>query len=67
MEGVDATAKPAKKAPAKKKAVKPGAKPRRRKTDEVDKGAAEDVQPLLATLKDVRDEVEKIVAELKSE
>jgi DNA-binding transcriptional MerR regulator len=40
---------------------------RRRKTDKVDKEPAKDVQPLLATLKDVRDEVEKIVAELKSE
>jgi DNA-binding transcriptional MerR regulator len=39
----------------------------RRKTDKVDKEPAEDVQPLLATLEDVRAEVEKIVAELKSE
>jgi hypothetical protein len=31
----------------------------------VDKPAAADVQPLLATLKDVRSEVAKIVAELK--
>jgi len=34
---------------------------------EVDKETPTDVQPLLATLKNVRDEVEKIVAELKSE
>jgi hypothetical protein len=33
----------------------------------VDKETPPDVQPLLATLKNVRDEVEKIVAELKSE
>ena len=33
----------------------------------VDKETPKDVQPLLATLKNVRDEVEKIVAELKSE
>jgi DNA-binding transcriptional MerR regulator len=34
---------------------------------EVDKGPSVDVKPLLATLKDVRDEIDKIVAELKSE
>ncbi len=33
---------------------------------EVDKEAPPDVQPLLATLKNVRDEIDKIVAELKS-
>ena len=33
---------------------------------EVDKQPAADVQPLLATLKDVRDEIDKIVTELKS-
>ncbi len=32
---------------------------------EVDKGPSEDVQPLLATLKSVRDEIGKIVTELK--
>jgi DNA-binding transcriptional MerR regulator len=32
----------------------------------VDKEAPPDVQPLLATLKNVRDEIDKIVAELKS-
>ena len=34
---------------------------------EVDKTPAADVQPLLATLKNVRDEIDKIVTELKSE
>ncbi len=33
----------------------------------VDKETPTDVQPLLATLKDVRDEIDKIVAELKGE
>lgn len=33
----------------------------------VDKETPPDVQPLLATLKDVRDEIDKIVAELKGE
>jgi DNA-binding transcriptional MerR regulator len=33
---------------------------------EVDKQPVADVQPLLATLKDVRDEIDKIVSELKS-
>ena len=67
MEGGVEAAKPAKKTAAKKTTAKSGATPRRRKTDEVDKKPAEDVQPLLATLENVRDEVEKIVAELRSE
>ena len=40
---------------------------RRKKDEEVDKSPPENVQPLLATLKNVRDEIDKIVAELKSE
>jgi len=62
-------------------AAEPEEKPRapktssaRRKTpkktaaaSKVDKETPPDVQPLLATLKNVRDEVEKIVAELKGE
>jgi DNA-binding transcriptional MerR regulator len=36
-------------------------------TAEVDKQARKHVQPLLATLKTVRDEIDKIVAELKGE
>lgn len=54
-------AKPAKTGGASRKA------PKKPAADEVDKETPPDVQPLLATLKDVRDEVEKIVAELKSE
>jgi len=64
-------AETAKKAPATKKATKSASasktsSARRRKTDEVDKEPAKDVQPLLATLKDVRDEVEKIIKDLKA-
>ena len=61
-----------KKKPAKKTATK-AASPtrissaRRRKTEEVDKTPSENVQPLLATLKDIRTEIDKIVADLKSE
>ena len=53
--------KPAKTSSARRKTLK---KPVAAK---VDKETPPDVQPLLATLKNVRDEVEKIVAELKSE
>ena len=55
-----------------KKAVKTKTSSARRKIPkkpaeaEVDKETPPDVQPLLATLKDVRDEIDKIVAELKS-
>ena len=66
--------KEAEEKPAKKKAAPPKTSSARRKSpkkkaaaDKVDKETPPDVQPLLATLKDVRDEVEKIVAELKSE
>jgi len=58
------------KKPAEKKTA-PQTSSARRKTSkkaaaEVDKEAPPDVQPLLATLKNVRDEIDKIVAELKS-
>jgi DNA-binding transcriptional MerR regulator len=43
----------------------PQALPAPRRAAAVDKSAAADVQPLVATLKDVRSEVAKIVAELK--
>lgn len=71
MEEGAAPTETAKKKPSKKKATKSTSTTktstaRRRKTDEVDKEPAEDVQPLLATLKDVRDEVEKIIADLKA-
>ena len=55
-----------------KKAAALKASSARRKTPKkaaaatVDKEAPPDVQPLLATLKNVRDEIDKIVAELKS-
>jgi len=61
-----------KKKPAKKKTTK-AASPartssaRRRTTEKVDETPSENVKPLLATLKDVRDEVEKIIADLKPE
>jgi DNA-binding transcriptional MerR regulator len=64
-EKTDADKKPA------KKKTDPKISSARRKTSkkaaaEVDKEAPPDVQPLLATLKNVRDEIDKIVAELKS-
>jgi DNA-binding transcriptional MerR regulator len=64
-EKTDADKKPA------KKKTDPKTSSARRKTSkkaaaEVDKEAPPDVQPLLATLKNVRDEIDKIVAELKS-
>ena len=40
--------------------------PKKAAATTVDKEAPPDVQPLLATLKNVRDEIDKIVAELKS-
>jgi DNA-binding transcriptional MerR regulator len=79
MEGGGEKAKPKKKVQEKAEA-EPKEKPKppktssaRRKTPKkaaaakVDKETPPDVQPLLATLKNVRDEVEKIVAELKGE
>ena len=71
----DGGAKPKAKAKAKeepaKKATTPKTSSARRKAPKkavamVDKEAQPDVQPLLATLKNVRDEIDKIVAELKS-
>ena len=61
-----------KKKPAKKKETKAASSTRtssarKKKTEEVDKTPAENIQPLLATLKNVRDEIDKIVANLKSE
>ena len=63
---IDADEKPG------KKKTSPRTSSARRKSSkkaatEVDKEAPPDVQPLLATLKNVRDEIDKIVAELKSE
>ncbi len=65
-EKIDADEKP------EKKKTSPRTSSARRKSSkkaatEVDKEAPPDVQPLLATLKNVRDEIDKIVAELKSE
>jgi len=82
MEGGGGKAKPAKKVEKKaeeKAEAAPKAKPKapktssaRRKTPKkptaakVDKETPPDVQPLLATLKNVRDEVEKILDDLKT-
>jgi len=65
-EKIDADGKP------EEKKTSPRTSSARRKSSkkavtEVDKEAPPDVQPLLATLKNVRDEIDKIVAELKSE
>jgi DNA-binding transcriptional MerR regulator len=56
-----------------KKAIPPKTSTARRKSpkkkavaDKVDKETPPDVQPLLATLKDVREEVEKIIEDLKA-
>ena len=64
---------PEEKKPAKKRAAPPKTSSARRKSpkkkaaaDKVDKETPPDVQPLLATLKDVRDEVEKIIEDLKA-
>ena len=72
--GAKAKAKPKAKAKEEsaKKATTPKTSSARRKAPKkavarVDKEAPPDVQPLLATLKNVRDEIDKIVAELKSE
>ncbi len=59
--------KPAKKAAKTKTSTARRKTPRKPAPVEVDKETPKDVQPLLATLKDVRDEIDKIVAELKSE
>ena len=64
---------PAEEKPAPKKAAPPKTSSARRKSPKkkaaagkVDKETPPDVQPLLATLKDVRDEVEKIIEDLKA-
>jgi DNA-binding transcriptional MerR regulator len=69
-EEAEAGSKPKK--TAKEKSPKAASKTRtssarRKKDEEVDNSPPENVQPLLATLKNVRDEIDKIVAELKSE
>ena len=53
--------KPVKTSSARRKTPKKVARPK------VDKETPPDVQPLLATLKNVRDEIDKIVADLKSD
>jgi DNA-binding transcriptional MerR regulator len=59
--------KPAKKAEPAKASGARRKTPRKPAADEGEKEVPPDAQPLLATLKDVRDEVEKIVEELKGE
>jgi len=70
-EADEAPPKPAKKAPPPKAKVKTSSARRTKKAKptpaKVDKTPAADVQPLLATLKDVRDELDQIVKDLKSE
>ena len=58
--------KPAKKEAALKTSSARRKTPKKAAAATVDKEAPPDVQPLLATLKNVRDEIDKIVAELKS-
>ena len=58
---------PANKAAALKASSARRKTPKKAAAATVDKEAPPDVQPLLATLKNVRDEIDKIVAELKSE
>lgn len=65
-EKIDADEKPAKKKTSQRTSSARRKSPKKAAA-EVDKEAPPDVQPLLATLKDVRDEIDKIVAELKSE
>jgi DNA-binding transcriptional MerR regulator len=52
---------------ARRKSPKKEAAPKPKAEKKVDKKPTDDVQPLLATLKSVRDEIDKIVTELKSE
>jgi DNA-binding transcriptional MerR regulator len=59
--------KPAEKGAALKTSSARRKTPKKAAASTVDKEAPPDVQPLLATLKNVRDEIDKIVAELKSE
>jgi len=58
--------KPAKKAAKAKTSSARRKIPKKPAVAEVDKETPPDVQPLLATLKNVREEIDKIVAELKS-
>ena len=58
--------KPANKAAGLKASSARRKTPKKAAATTVDKEAPPDVQPLLATLKNVRDEIDKIVAELKS-
>ena len=58
--------KPAKKAPRSKTSSARRTAQKKPAAAKVDKDPPPDVQPLLATLKDVRDEIDKIVTELKS-
>ena len=58
--------KPTKKAAALKTSSARRKPPKKAAAATVDKEAPPDVQPLLATLKNVRDEIDKIVSELKS-
>jgi DNA-binding transcriptional MerR regulator len=58
--------KPANKAEGLKASSARRKTPKKAAATTVDKEAPPDVQPLLATLKNVRDEIDKIVAELKS-
>jgi DNA-binding transcriptional MerR regulator len=73
VEAADEPAEEPRPKPAKKPATVKTSSARRKSPKkspppetEVDKQPAADVQPLLATLKDVRDEIDKIVSELKS-
>jgi len=58
--------KPAKTAAAPKTSTARRKTPKKPPAAKVDKETPPDVQPLLATLKNVRDEIDKIVTELKS-
>jgi DNA-binding transcriptional MerR regulator len=61
-----AAEEPAKKSEPPKTSSARRKSPKKRAAAKVDKETPPDVQPLLATLKDVRDEVEKIIEDLKA-
>jgi DNA-binding transcriptional MerR regulator len=65
-EGKKAAEKPAKKAIPPKTSSARRKSPKKAAASKVDKETPPDVQPLLATLKNVRDEVEKILDDLKA-
>jgi DNA-binding transcriptional MerR regulator len=65
-EGKMAAEKPAKKAIPPKTSSARRKSPKKAAASKVDKETPPDVQPLLATLKNVRDEVEKILDDLKA-